>query len=142
MEKFTLGQVIDGLMNGQFIKAKAEVVKGGPKELVLHEGKIYCATFPGGEVETDIFVPEWNDSATQWDVEYNPNHKPLELITVRYWKSHGAVSTPEIVDYTEKSWVEVHRELIDKNGFNGYLSAVGYIGKQVIIFKGEVKTDE
>lgn len=139
MEKFTLGQVIDGLMNGRFIKAKAEVVKGGPKELVLHEGKIYCNTYPGGEMETDIFIPEWNDSATQWDAEYHPSHQPLDFLTIRFIKLEGGYRKHTEEHFAGKSIIDANTKIISRHDFHSHLTSVGYLGKQVIIFKGEWK---
>lgn len=139
MNKFTLGEVIDSLFTGKFTKAKAEVSGETFKELYLENDRIVCATFPGGEVESDIFIPNWNDNNTKWEVEYDTIYQPLDYLVIRYWKSHGAVNTKETITFTEECFIDSRNSLMDKHDFKSFISVVGFLNDRVIVFNGKVE---
>lgn len=139
MSKFTLGEVIDGLFTGKFKKAQAEVRGETFKQLIDNGGVIHCVTFPGGEVETDIFIPNISDGITKWDVEYDIHYQPLDYLVIRYWKSHGAVNTKETITFTEECFIESRNSLMDKHDFKSFISVVGFLNDRVIVFNGKVE---
>lgn len=139
MSKFTLGEVIDGLFTGKFIKAKAEVVYDQYKELYLDGDRIFCNTFPGGEVETDIFIPNWNDNNTKWEAEYHINHQPFEVFTVVFDSDRDGLRKTETARFENKCWIEINTKMNDSYYFKGYHSAVGHLENRVVVFRGKVE---
>lgn len=139
MSKFTLGEVIDGLFTGKFKRAQAEVKGETFKQLIEDGGAIHCVTFPGGEVETDVFIPNWNDNDTKWDVEYTTNHQPMDVIAIVFNSDRDGCRNVEKATFENKSWIEVNTKMNDSYYFKGYRSAVGQYDGNVVVFRGKVE---
>lgn len=142
MEKFTLGQVIDGLLAGTFVKAWANEFDYTPKKELKIEHFELLVTEHYNEPKTEKFMPNQNDHYRDWYVEYHPSHQPLDFLTIRFIKEHGGYRETTEEHFAGKSIIDANTKIIMRNDFVSHLTSVGYLGKQVIIFKGEVKIDE
>ncbi|KOP29505.1 hypothetical protein ADM98_11585 [Exiguobacterium sp. BMC-KP] len=78
----TTGQVIDGLLQGEFEEAYTELdSRTIGLRIIDRELKVF-SRYLGEETVHDLKISEW-DYRTDWKVEYAFEHKPYELILAR-----------------------------------------------------------
>lgn len=142
MSKFTLGEVIDGLLSGNFLKASIKPNDDLIIELEINEkdqNRIYKREVLGEHELYNPFTPDYGDNISEWHVEYDIHYQPLDYLVIRYWKSHGAISTAETITFTEQCWIDSRDTIMNKHDFKGWISMVGFLKDRIIVFRGEVE---
>lgn len=142
MSKFTLGEVIDGLLSGNFTKATAQPVDDWVTELAINEkgqNRIYKRETLGDHELYNPFVPGYDDQMLKWNVEYSINHQPMDVIAIVFNSDRDGCRNVEKATFENKSWIEVNTKMIDAYYFKGYRSAVGHYDGNVVVFRGKVE---